>query len=275
MSQINSAITSAMASAASAVQSGASRINSTITAATTSASTSVRSGISQVNSAITAGGAQATAAVTAATTAIIGVMNRGAAQAAASGRQTGQGYASGIASGQGAASGAASGLVSAAVGTMSGGYGSAYAAGSYIGQGLANGLASQVGAVAAQAAALASAANAAIAAKAQIGSPSKITTKYGKWYGQGFINGINRMTSKAERASEKLVSFPTEALGREQLNFGSIDAELGADYSYDNTIHVTVVSQLDGREVARGTAEYDAAEQSKLSRRRARRYAMA
>lgn len=177
--------------------------------------------------------------------------------------------------GKGAASGAASGLVSAAVGTMSGGYGSAYAAGSYIGQGLANGLASQVGAVAAQAAALASAANAAIAAKAQIGSPSKITTKYGKWYGQGFVNGISDMASKAERASEKLVSFPMERLGRQHLNFAGINSELGADYTYDNAINVTVVSQLDGREVARGTAEYDAAEQSKLSRRRARRYAMA
>ena len=34
-------------------------------------------------------------------------------------------------------------------------------------------------------------------------------------------------------------------------------------------------AELDGQEIARGTAEYNAAEQAKLSRRRARRYAMA
>ena len=258
-----------------ALQSTVSSVMSAVTSAVSSGSQNVasvtQSGVNQVNSAITAGKNKATSTVTAAVTMVTTLMNRGAAQAAAAGRQTGQGYASGIGSAAGAVSGAASGLVSAAVGTMSGGYGSAYAAGSYIGQGLANGLASQAGSVAAQAAALAAAANAAIAAKAQIGSPSKITTKYGKWYGQGFVNGISDMASKAERASEKLVSFPMERLGRQHLNFAGINSELGADYTYDSAINVTVVSELDGREIARGTYRYIDGEIQKSERRESRK----
>lgn len=261
-----------------ALQSAVNTVMSAVTSAVSTGSANVvsvtQSGVNRVNSAITQGKSKAVSTVTAAVTAIVAQMTRGAAQAAAAGVLTGTGYAAGIASASGAVSGAASGLVSAAVGTMSGGYGSAYAAGSYIGQGLANGLASQAGAVASQAAALASAANAAIAAKAQIGSPSKITTKYGKWYGEGFVNGINNMIAGARRASEKLVSFPMKTLGRQKLAAG-IDSELGADYSYDNVIRVTVVSELDGREIARSTAEFNADEQAKLSRRRARRYATA
>lgn len=258
-----------------ALQSAVNTVMSAVTSAVSTGSANVvsvtQSGVNRVNSAITQGKSKAVSTVTAAVTAIVAQMTRGAAQAAAAGVLTGTGYAAGIASASGAVSGAASGLVSAAVGTMSGGYGSAYAAGSYIGQGLANGLASQAGSVAAQAAALAAAANAAIAAKAQIGSPSKITTQYGKWYGQGFVNGISDMASKAERASEKLVSFPMERLGRQHLNFAGINSELGADYTYDNAIHVTVVSELDGREIARGTYRYIDGEIQKSERRESRK----
>ncbi len=258
-----------------ALQSTVSSVMSAVTSAVSSGSQNVasvtQSGVNRVNSAITQGKSKAVSTVTAAVTAIVAQMTRGAAQAAAAGVLTGTGYAAGIASASGAVSGAASGLVSAAVGTMSGGYGSAYAAGSYIGQGLANGLASQAGSVAAQAAALAAAANAAIAAKAQIGSPSKITTRYGEWYGQGFVNGISDMASKAERASEKLVSFPMERLGRQHLNFAGINSELGADYTYDSAINVTVVSELDGREIARGTYRYIDGEIQKSERRESRK----
>lgn len=258
-----------------ALQSAVNTVMSAVTSAVSTGSANVvsvtQSGVNRVNSAITQGKSKAVSTVTAAVTAIVAQMTRGAAQAAAAGVLTGTGYAAGIASASGAVSGAASGLVSAAVGTMSGGYGSAYAAGSYIGQGLANGLASQAGSVAAQAAALAAAANAAIAAKAQIGSPSKITTQYGKWYGQGFVNGISDMASKTRRASEKLVSFPTKTLGRQRLNFGAVNSELGADYTYDSAINVTVVSELDGREIARGTYRYIDGEIQKSERRESRK----
>ena len=198
-------------------------------------------------------------------------MNQLPPRASTAGRTSGSNFSSGIASGGASAVSVASGLSQSAAAAMNSGYGSAYAAGSYIGQGLANGLASQAGSVAAQAAALAAAANAAIAAKAQIGSPSKITTQYGKWYGQGFVNGISDMASKAERASEKLVSFPMERLGRQHLNFAGINSELGADYTYDSAINVTVVSELDGREIARGTYRYIDGEIQKSERRESRK----
>jgi hypothetical protein len=89
---------------------------------------------------------------------------------------------------------------------MRNGYSGAYSAGAYIGQGLANGMNSMLGTVRSIAASLASAANAAIAAKAKIGSPSKITTQYGKWIGEGLGNGISDMTSAVSGKAKALAT---------------------------------------------------------------------
>ena len=52
--------------------------------------------------------------------------------------------------------------------------------------------------VRAAAASLAAAADAAIQAKAKIGSPSKVTKKDGMWIGKGFVLGIKSMYSDAK-----------------------------------------------------------------------------
>lgn len=145
---------------------------------------------------------------------------------------------------------------------MSSGAGRAYSAGLMIGQGLANGLNASAGAVEAAAARLASAANAAIEAKAKIGSPSRITRQYGIWYGQGFINGINRMISDVRHASEDLVYLPGLAFAQADTNFGDFNAELNDSYDYRNSSEYTIniPFDVDGKRFARATAKYNEAE---------------
>ena len=145
---------------------------------------------------------------------------------------------------------------------MSSGAGRAYSAGLMIGQGLANGLNASAGAVEAAAARLASAANAAIEAKAKMGSPSRITRQYGIWYGQGFINGINRMVTNVRHASEDLVYLPSLAFAQADANLGSFNAELNDNYDYRNSSEYTINIPFDGdgKRFARATAKYNEAE---------------
>ena len=117
--------------------------------------------------------------------------NKGKTQASEAGKATGSNYAQGIANEQGNASNAGNILKNNAVNGMSGGYGSAYSHGANIGQGLADGIWSKLGAIRAAAAAAASEADKVIHKTAQIGSPSKITIRYGKWISEGLAKGIS------------------------------------------------------------------------------------
>lgn len=129
----------------------------------------------------------------------------------------------------------------------------AYTSGAYIGIGLANGMRSQLGTVRAVAAQLAAAADAAIQAKARIGSPSKVMAKNGMWIGQGLVNGIEGMYSKVHKAAYGLFDIPQ--LSNPKLAFAGINASLSDDYSYYHDVHYTIEVPLDvnGREFAKAT----------------------
>lgn len=129
----------------------------------------------------------------------------------------------------------------------------AYSSGAYIGIGLANGMRSQLGTVRAVAAQLAAAADAAIRAKAKIGSPSKVADKNGMWIGQGLVNGIEGMYSKVHKAAYGLFDIPQ--LSNPKMAFAGINASLSDDYSYYHDVHYTIEVPLDvnGREFAKAT----------------------
>lgn len=103
---------------------------------------------------------------------------------------------------------AASSIVSALRSASSG----AHSAGVNIGAGLANGMASQLGRVRSIAAQLAAAANAAIRAKAQIHSPSRVTKKSGAYMGQGLANGLKSKETAVAVAAASLASKAMKAL---------------------------------------------------------------
>lgn len=125
--------------------------------------------------------------------------------------------------------------------------------GRMIGQGLANGLRASEGSVRAAAASLASAADAAIQAKAKIGSPSKVTKKDGMWIGKGLVLGLESMYFDVKRASEDLLYFPM--MNAPKMAFGGIVSDLNTEYDYTNNAELTIETPLyiNDREFARAT----------------------
>lgn len=125
--------------------------------------------------------------------------------------------------------------------------------GQMIGQGLANGLRASEGSVRAAAASLAEAADAAIQAKAKIGSPSKVTKKDGMWTGKGYVLGLESMYSAVKRASEKLLYLPL--MSAPKMAFGGVVSDMNAEYDYISNAQLTVETPLyiNDREFARAT----------------------
>ena len=125
--------------------------------------------------------------------------------------------------------------------------------GRMIGQGLANGLRASEGSVRSAAANLAAAADAAIQAKAKIGSPSKVTRKDGMWIGKGLVLGLESMYSDVKRASEDLLYLPM--LDAPKMAFGGIVSDMNPDYEYTNNAQLTIETPLyiNDREFARAT----------------------
>lgn len=123
--------------------------------------------------------------------------------------------------------------------------------GQMIGQGLANGLRASEGSVRAAAASLAAAADAAIQAKAKIGSPSKVTEKDGMWTGEGYVLGLESMYSAVKRASEKLLYLPL--MSAPKMAFGGVVSDMNAEYDYTSNAQLTVETPLyiNDREFAR------------------------
>lgn len=138
--------------------------------------------------------------------------------------------------------------------------------GRMIGQGLANGLRASEGSVRAAAASLASAADAAIQAKARIGSPSKVTKKDGMWIGKGLVLGLESMYSDVKRASEDLLYFPM--MNAPKMAFGGIVSDLNSEYDYTNNAELTIETPLyiNDREFARATYRANQSEFDKHSK---------
>lgn len=128
-----------------------------------------------------------------------------------------------------------------------------YYCGQMIGQGLANGLRASEGTVRAAAASLASATDAAICAKAKIGSPSKIADKDGMWWGKGYRNGILGMVPQVKKAAEKLLYLPL--MSAPKMAFGGVVSDMNAEFDYTSNAQLTVETPLyiNDREFARAT----------------------
>ena len=197
---------------------------------------------------------------------VISALTWAASQAPGLGQRLGSGFTNGMRSGLAPAPSVASAAVNSVTSAFRSGYGAAYSAGAYIGQGLVNGLRSMLGAVRSIANQIAAEADRAIRARAQIGSPSKITTKYGRWFGEGFVIGMKDMARKTANAAKELVSFPTLNRMSPAAVFGG---ELSADYDYYRKAEfvIDVPLTVDGKEFARATASYTEDELNKRQTR--------
>ena len=102
--------------------------------------------------------------------------------------------------------------VQSAATSIRGQYSTFSSAGSYLATGFANGIALQSYLAKAKAKAMAQAAAQAIKDALDIQSPSKVTEQDGKWFGEGFSNGITESTETVENASTNLGAASNDAL---------------------------------------------------------------
>ena len=167
-------------------------------------------------------GQQAAATARQTTNNVINALKAGVNPAKAAGKAVGSGYAGGIRGESANASSAGSAVKNSGLSGMSGGYGTAYNYGSNIGQGLVDGMRSKIGAAWSAANELAAAADKAIHARAQIGSPSKITIRYGKWIAEGLAVGIKGGTMGVVKQSKNLVEALYKSMRKSTKKLGGV-----------------------------------------------------
>lgn len=204
---------------------------------------------SSVGSALSSLGAVGSAAMQS----LVSSFREAQGEAESAGKAIGTNFTKSVQSGLRQLPSIAQSAVSSMISVLNSAQSAAYSSGAYIGIGLANGMRSQLGTVRAVAAQLAAAADAAIQAKARIGSPSKVMAKNGMWIGQGLVNGIEGMYSKVHKAAYGLFDIPQ--LSNPKMAFAGINASLSDDYSYYHDVHYTIEVPLDvnGREFAKAT----------------------
>lgn len=185
--------------------------------------------------------------------AIIVAMTNAEAKATTSGTAMGNNFTKGLGSGLKTGVSVAKSSCQSIISAFNSCQSRAEYCGRMIGQGLANGLRASEGSVRAAAASLASAADAAIQAKARIGSPSKVTKKDGMWIGKGLVLGLESMYSDVKRASEDLFYLPM--MSTPKMAFGGIVSDLNSEYDYTNNAELTIETPLyiNDREFARAT----------------------
>lgn len=188
------------------------------------------------------------------------------------------GFNSGLQSGGAQSMAIASMMSSSIVSSLRSASSGAYRCGYYIGQGLANGMSATLGMVRSVATQLAAAAEAAVVAKAKIGSPSRVFHQLGEFVGEGFSNGIDNMQGSVRDSAKNLVAIPSlGTIPSPELTFNRFasgaDGSLSEEYTYHNgaTYTIIVPVDLEGREIAKVIAPYTQEELEKLASRNSRK----
>ena len=204
--------------------------------------------------------ASTSATVTASLNSIISAMSAAEARASTSGTAMGTKFTSGLRGGLSRGVSVARSSCNNIISAFNACQSRAQYCGQMIGQGLANGLRASEGSVRAAAASLAAAADAAIQAKAKIGSPSKVQYKNGIWWAQGLVNGMKAMKTKVKEVASDILYMPN--MLQPNLSYSGMTTSLNSDYTYSMSGEyiIEVPLEIDGREMARATAKYDQAE---------------
>ena len=230
----------------------------------------MRSSVNVVNSGLDALGNKAKSAISA----LISQFSNAEGKARSSGNSVGNNFNNGVHNGMSRAVSTARTMSASTVLAMQSAGSGSYSCGVYIGAGLANGMASQVGRVRSVAAQLAAAAEAAIRAKAQIHSPSKVADKLGGYFGEGWVNGISDRVTDVKKAAWKLVDIPDlvpiPEIGA-GLRIGIDDLNDDYEYSRNETYTIYVPLEIDGRQVAKASATYTQEELKKLEKQNMRK----
>lgn len=204
--------------------------------------------------------ASTSATVTSSLNSIISAMSAAEAKASTSGTAMGTKFTSGLRGSLSKSVSVARSSCNSIISAFNACQSRAQYCGQMIGMGLANGLRASEGSVRAAAASLAAAADAAIQAKAKIGSPSKVQYKNGIWWAQGLVNGMKAMKTKVKEVASDILYMPN--MLQPNLSYSGMTTSLNSDYTYSMSGEyiIEVPLEIDGREMARATAKYDQAE---------------
>lgn len=118
-------------------------------------------------------------------------------------------------------------------------YSAGYSIGAQASAGVAAGLYSALGAVTAAANALVAEVARAMAAKAQIHSPSKLTAKLGEYMGMGFVEGMNATLGDVSRAGANLAGAAIPNVGAGMYGTG-YNGNVGTSVTNNQTFNVTI-----------------------------------
>ena len=165
-----------------------------------------------VTAGILAGSAGIAAAVSGIGSAVTAALAPASAGASAEGMLLASSFASGVASGAGAAQANAAGMASGALNAARGSASGAQSIGRMISAGVASGIRSGQSGVVSAAIAMVKAAVAAAKAAAQIHSPSKITTKFGRFWDEGWAVGIRKNTPLVAGEAADMVNDTIKAV---------------------------------------------------------------
>lgn len=235
--------------------------------------TSMRASVNVVNSGLDALGSRAKSAINT----LVRQFSNAEGKAKSSGNAVGNNFNNGVSNGMNRAVSTARAMSNSTVIAMRSAGPASYSCGVYIGAGLANGMASQVGRVRSVAAQLAAAAEAAIRAKAQIHSPSRVSDKLGSYFGIGWVNAILGKVKLARKAAAQLVQIPELATIPDiGMNIRTSIDDLNDDYEYtrNETYTIYIPVEVDGRQVAKATAKYTKEEIEQQQKRDQRKKGM-
>ena len=261
--------TAAMAVALKAVNSSMKSIASNAKSANSSLS-SMRKSVDVVNAGLDAVGSKAKSAMSS----LKSVLSSGASSATSSGQAIGNNFNDGVSNGMRRSVSTARSMSVLVISAMRSSGQGAYTCGVYIGAGLANGMASQLGHVRSVATQLAAAAEAAIRAKAQIHSPSRVSDKLGSYFGIGWVNAILGKVKLARKAAAQLVQIPELATIPDiGMNIRTDINDLDDNYEYtrNGTYTIYVPVEIDGKQVAKASAVYTQEELEKLDKQNRRK----
>lgn len=261
--------TVAMAVALKAVNSSMKSIASNAKSANSSLS-SMRKSVDVVNAGLDAVGSKAKSAMSS----LKSALSSGASSATSSGQAIGNNFNDGVSNGMRRSVSTARSMSVLVISAMRSSGQGAYTCGVYIGAGLANGMASQLGHVRSVATQLAVAAEAAIRAKAQIHSPSRVSDKLGSYFGIGWVNAILGKVKLARKAAAQLVQIPELATIPDiGMNIRTDINDLDDNYEYtrNGTYTIYVPVEIDGKQVAKASAVYTQEELDKLDKQNRRK----
>lgn len=227
---------------------------------------SMNKSVDAVSSGLDAVGDKAKSAMSKLTSAF----DKTASKAKTSGEKVGKGFTNGMKTGLATAPAAAQTVIMAVNVRLLTGQVMAYRAGAFMSTGFAQGMLSQLAVIRSAAAQMASAADAALRAKAKIHSPSDLTDDAGGYFGDGWVNGILSRVKESKKAIQELVYVPPIKTPKLAYAYAG---ELSEDYEYSQKAeyNITVVSELDGKEIARAEAPYMQDELDKRQKREDRR----